>query len=52
MYRLRTPVTGIPLLISEQLLREYSINKTETLHLKNLLHLGYMIGLRIERTDI
>ncbi|KAJ3180810.1 hypothetical protein HDU85_003891 [Gaertneriomyces sp. JEL0708] len=40
MYRIRTPVKNVPLLISPQLVNDYSENVVDTLHLKNLLHLG------------
>ncbi|KAJ3328082.1 hypothetical protein HDU76_010617 [Blyttiomyces sp. JEL0837] len=40
MYRLRTPNTNLPLLTSPSVLKDFSINKVDTLHLKNLLHLG------------
>jgi hypothetical protein len=40
MYRLRTPDTHKPLFISNQIINDYSENRVDTLHLKNLLHLG------------
>ncbi|KAG5634988.1 hypothetical protein H0H81_012795 [Sphagnurus paluster] len=40
LYRLRTPDTHKPLLISNQLIEDYSENRVDTLHMKNLLHLG------------
>ncbi|KAF8965794.1 glycosyltransferase family 2 protein [Flammula alnicola] len=40
LYRLRTPDTHKPLLISNQLIQDYSENRVDTLHMKNLLHLG------------
>ncbi|KAJ2727206.1 hypothetical protein GGI07_000090 [Coemansia sp. Benny D115] len=43
MYRLRSPDntgTPKPLLISNQIIDDYSTNRVETLHEKNLLHLG------------
>ncbi|KAI9504170.1 chitin synthase-domain-containing protein [Coemansia spiralis] len=44
MYRMRTPDgasgTPKPLLISNQIIDDYSINNVDTLHEKNLLHLG------------
>ncbi|GLB39511.1 putative TRAFAC class myosin-kinesin ATPase superfamily, myosin family protein [Lyophyllum shimeji] len=40
LYRLRTPDTHKPLLISNQLIEDYSENRVDTLHVKNLLHLG------------
>lgn len=40
LYRIRTPDTHKPLLISNQLIQDYSENRVDTLHMKNLLHLG------------
>ena len=40
LYRLRTPDTHKPLLISTLLIVDYSENRVDTLHMKNLLHLG------------
>ncbi|KAJ1812890.1 hypothetical protein LPJ75_003431, partial [Coemansia sp. RSA 2598] len=43
MYRMRTAEnmgTSKPLLISNQIIDDYSTNRVETLHEKNLLHLG------------
>jgi len=40
LYRLRTPDTHKPLLISNQMITDYSENRVDTLHMKNLLHLG------------
>jgi chitin synthase len=40
MYRIRAPKQNQPLLISNQIIDDYAINKVETLHQKNLLHLG------------
>ncbi|KAI0922672.1 hypothetical protein AcV5_009583 [Taiwanofungus camphoratus] len=40
LYRLRTPDTHKPLFISNQILDDYSENRVDTLHMKNLLHLG------------
>jgi chitin synthase len=40
LYRLRTPDTHKPLLISNQVIEGYSENRVDTLHMKNLLHLG------------
>jgi chitin synthase len=40
MYRLRSPQKNKPLLVSNQIIEDYSINKVDTLHKKNLLHLG------------
>ncbi|KAI9296400.1 hypothetical protein K502DRAFT_323818 [Neoconidiobolus thromboides FSU 785] len=39
MYRLRTPA-GQPLLVHNVLITDYSENRVDTLHKKNLLHLG------------
>ncbi|KAK4515380.1 inositol hexakisphosphate and diphosphoinositol-pentakisphosphate kinase [Mucor velutinosus] len=40
MYRIRAPQKNQPLLISNQIIDDYAINKVDTLHKKNLLHLG------------
>jgi chitin synthase len=40
MYRLRTPDSHKPLFISPQVIEDYSENRVDTLHMKNLLHLG------------
>ncbi|KAG0327731.1 hypothetical protein BGZ99_006992 [Dissophora globulifera] len=40
MYRIRTPTKSTPLLISNNIIDEYSENRVDTLHKKNLLHLG------------
>ena len=40
MYRLRTPDNHKPLFISNQVIEDYSENRVDTLHTKNLLHLG------------
>ncbi|OZJ06628.1 hypothetical protein BZG36_00372 [Bifiguratus adelaidae] len=40
MYRLRSTVKNQPLLISNQMINDYSVNVVDTLHKKNLLHLG------------
>ncbi|KAF8978607.1 hypothetical protein BGZ46_006282 [Entomortierella lignicola] len=40
MYRIRTPTKSTPLLISNNIIGDYSENKVDTLHKKNLLHLG------------
>ncbi|PFH46960.1 glycosyltransferase family 2 protein [Amanita thiersii Skay4041] len=40
LYRLRTPDTHKPLLISNQMITDYAENRVDTLHMKNLLHLG------------
>ncbi|KAH7122023.1 class VII chitin synthase [Dactylonectria estremocensis] len=40
MYRLRTADTNRPLLISDAVIRDYSVCDVETLHMKNLLSLG------------
>ncbi|CAG8492693.1 1103_t:CDS:2 [Cetraspora pellucida] len=40
MYRVRTPDTHKPLLISNQVIEDYSENFVDTLHKKNLLSLG------------
>ncbi|KAG0177839.1 hypothetical protein DFQ29_004285 [Apophysomyces sp. BC1021] len=40
MYRIRSPSKNQPLLVSNQVIGDYQVNKVETLHQKNLLHLG------------
>jgi hypothetical protein len=40
MYRLRTPDTHKPLFVANQVIQDYSENRVDTLHMKNLLHLG------------
>ncbi|KNC98434.1 uncharacterized protein SPPG_06138 [Spizellomyces punctatus DAOM BR117] len=40
MYRIRTPVKNVPLLVAPGVIKDYSENEVDTLHLKNLLHLG------------
>ena len=40
IYRIRTPYKNTPILINPGLVADYSENNVETLHLKNLLHLG------------
>ncbi|KAI8799852.1 chitin synthase-domain-containing protein [Cladochytrium replicatum] len=40
MYRVRTPSKNIPLLVAPGLIEDYAENNVNTLHLKNLLHLG------------
>ncbi|KIJ64935.1 glycosyltransferase family 2 protein [Hydnomerulius pinastri MD-312] len=40
LFRLRTADTHKPLLISNQMIGDYSQNRVDTLHMKNLLHLG------------
>ncbi|KAF9084999.1 hypothetical protein BGX23_010053 [Mortierella sp. AD031] len=40
MYRIRTPTKSTPLLISNIIIEDYSENRVDTLHKKNLLHLG------------
>ncbi|KAF8513208.1 glycosyltransferase family 2 protein [Gautieria morchelliformis] len=40
LYRLRTPDTHKPLFIANQIIQDYSENRVDTLHVKNLLHLG------------
>ncbi|KAG0244539.1 hypothetical protein BGW41_007302 [Actinomortierella wolfii] len=40
MYRIRTVVKSIPLIISGKVIEEYSDNQVDTLHKKNLLSLG------------
>ncbi|KAI9314571.1 chitin synthase-domain-containing protein [Dichotomocladium elegans] len=40
MYRVRTPVKNEPLIVSPKVIQAYSDNNVDTLHKKNLLHLG------------
>ncbi|KAJ2160361.1 hypothetical protein GGF46_002309 [Coemansia sp. RSA 552] len=40
MYRIRAPESNYPLLVSNNMIRDYSENTVDTLHKKNLLHLG------------
>ncbi|KAI8988154.1 chitin synthase-domain-containing protein [Mycotypha africana] len=40
MYRVRSPGKNQPLLVSNQVIEDYAENKVNTLHQKNLLHLG------------
>ena len=40
LYRLRSAAKNTPLLVSNGVLQDYSENAVDTLHLKNLLHLG------------
>ncbi|KAF8057449.1 chitin synthase-domain-containing protein [Lyophyllum atratum] len=40
LYRLRTPDTHKPLLIANAVIEDYSENRVDTLHMKNLLHVG------------
>lgn len=40
MFRIRTPDTQRPLFIANSVLEDYSENRVDTLHLKNLLYLG------------
>ncbi|KAE9970092.1 hypothetical protein BLS_005082 [Venturia inaequalis] len=40
MYRLRTADKGKPLIISDQIIADYSVGNIDTLHLKNLYSLG------------
>ena len=40
MYRVRTPTKNIPLLVAPGVIKDYSENDVDTLHKKNLLHLG------------
>ena len=40
MYRIRSADTGKPLFVSKEIVEAYSENRVDTLHLKNLLHLG------------
>lgn len=40
LYRLRTPDTHKPLFVANPVVQDYSENRVDTLHMKNLLHLG------------
>ncbi|EPS36640.1 hypothetical protein H072_9862 [Dactylellina haptotyla CBS 200.50] len=40
MYRIRTAETGKPLFVSKEVVETYANIRVDTLHLKNLLHLG------------
>jgi chitin synthase len=40
MYRIRAAETGKPLFVSKEVVEGYSVNRVDTLHTKNLLHLG------------
>ncbi|KAI9363452.1 chitin synthase-domain-containing protein [Zopfochytrium polystomum] len=40
IFRIRTPVKNIPLLVAPGLVNDYAENEVNTLHMKNLLHLG------------
>ncbi|ORY75795.1 chitin synthase-domain-containing protein [Protomyces lactucae-debilis] len=40
MYRLRDEASRRPLFVSDRIIEEYSQNRVDTLHTKNLLHLG------------
>ena len=40
MYRIRAAETGKPLFVSREIIEAYSIVRVDTLHVKNLLHLG------------
>ncbi|KAI9504169.1 chitin synthase-domain-containing protein [Coemansia spiralis] len=40
MYRIRAPESNYPLLVSNNIVMDYSENNVDTLHKKNLLHLG------------
>jgi chitin synthase len=40
MYRIRASDTGKPLFVSKEVISEYSNIRVDTLHMKNLLHLG------------
>jgi chitin synthase len=40
MYRIRAAETGKPLFVSKEVVEGYAVNRVDTLHMKNLLHLG------------
>lgn len=45
MYRIRSPTKNIPLLAAPGVLADYAENNVDTLHMKNLLHLGEVLKL-------
>ena len=53
--RFRTTDTNKPLLISNQMIADYSQNCVDTLHMKNLLHLGedrYLMTLLLKHSPL
>lgn len=40
MYRIRASDSGKPLFVSKEIIEFYSVTRVDTLHMKNLLHLG------------
>ncbi|KAJ6458994.1 chitin synthase-domain-containing protein [Mycena sanguinolenta] len=52
LYRLRTPDTHKSLLISNQLIQDYSEKRIDTFHMKNLLHLSEDRYLTTRRSSI
>lgn len=40
MYRIRAADSGKPLFVSKEIIEDYSVVRVDTLHMKNLLHLG------------
>ncbi|KAL1305423.1 hypothetical protein AAFC00_002308 [Neodothiora populina] len=40
MYRIRAADSGKPLFVSKEIIDDYSVVRVDTLHMKNLLHLG------------
>jgi chitin synthase len=40
MYRIRAAESGKPLFVSKEIIEDYSETRVDTLHMKNLLHLG------------
>jgi chitin synthase len=51
MYRIRSGMKNTPVLISHGVVKDYSENVVDTLHLKNLLHLGEVAKFNV-RIDI
>jgi chitin synthase len=43
MYRIRSPAKNVPIFASPGVLADYSENNVDTLHVKNLLHLGEVV---------
>lgn len=40
MYRIRAADSGKPLFVSKEIIEDYAVTRVDTLHMKNLLHLG------------
>lgn len=55
MYRIRAAETGKPLFVSKEIVEQYSTIRVDTLHMKNLLHLGedrYLTTLLLKHHNI